>query len=445
LDETNKILEEIRLLNESYNNHISNGNVYYNDKRYEEAKTEFEAAHDLKPDEDLPIRKIKELETIIKNEKAEQAKQKKFDEIVSKADVYYNAHEYSKAKTFYLQALELYPNNYQIKNKIKSIDNTLALIAKKAKDQKYANLISQADSYYRTNNYEKAKELYEQALEIYPGREDVIIRIREIDNALILIAKNKLDEDYRLLITKADAAFDRKEYVTAKQFYEQARLLKPYEQYPAIRINAINKKIDREPIVKPKEKELSELYKQSKNAVFYVITEKYNGEQYQGSGFFISSSGLAISNYHVFKGTQPGKEIIIDEYGNQFKIDKVLEKSEELDYIIFRIKKTSYKKFPYLEIANSLPETGEKVFAIGNPAGLEKSLSNGIISGYRELVNSKTDVIQTTTPITHGSSGGPLLDMEGKVIGITTFGIMEGEGNLYFAINIKKLRLYRFL
>ena len=92
-------------------------------------------------------------------------------------------------------------------------------------------------------------------------------------------------------------------------------------------------------------------------------------------------------------------------------------------------------KFPFVNISFLEPVVGEKVFAITNPEGLEKTLSDGIISALRE--NKK--LIQTTTPITHGSSGGPLFNFRGEVIGITTKGLQEG--SLFFAININNLNL----
>jgi serine protease Do len=92
-----------------------------------------------------------------------------------------------------------------------------------------------------------------------------------------------------------------------------------------------------------------------------------------------------------------------------------------------------------LNTASDLPTIGEDVFAIGNPKGLEQTLSKGIVSGYREA----NKYIQTTAEITNGSSGGPLFNMAGEVVGITTSGV--GEANLNFAIKIQNLRLHNYL
>ena len=183
---------------------------------------------------------------------------------------------------------------------------------------------------------------------------------------------------------------------------------------------------------------LNKLFKKYKSAVFMVFTsDGVNG--YQGSGFFISSNGIAISNYHVFKGTTKGLETIRTYNGIDLKVDKVIDKSENDDYIIFKVRLNNSVTFNPIPIAYQQPEIGEDVFAIGNPMGLEHTLSKGIVSAYRE--NYK--YIQTTTEITHGSSGGPLLNMKGEAVGITTSGL--GEANINFAVNIKYLPLYKYL
>ena len=182
---------------------------------------------------------------------------------------------------------------------------------------------------------------------------------------------------------------------------------------------------------------LNVLYNKYKSSVFIIYTsDGFDG--YQGTGFFISKSGIAISNYHVFKGTSQGLEVIETYNGKKLKIEKVLSKSDENDYIIFKVGLSGYNINNPIPISFQEPQIGEEVFEIVNPMGLESTLSAGIISGYRD----KKQYIQTTTEITHGSSGGPLLNMRGEVVGITTAGL--GEANLNFAINIKNLPLQNY-
>ncbi len=193
-------------------------------------------------------------------------------------------------------------------------------------------------------------------------------------------------------------------------------------------IASIKKPIDNTFIEENKNLSLQQLFKKYKSAVFMIYTT--DGEEgRQGSGFFISPSGLAVSNYHVFEGTNKGSETIKLESGETFKISEVLAFSKENDFIIFKVALTNSNSF--FKIAPFASEIGDQVFAIGNPKGLEHTLSTGIVSGYR---GDNGKLIQTTAEITHGSSGGPLLNMAGEVIGITTSGL--GEANLNFAISI---------
>jgi len=182
---------------------------------------------------------------------------------------------------------------------------------------------------------------------------------------------------------------------------------------------------------------LNELFNKYRSAVFMVLTS--NGEQeYQGTGFFITADGIAVSNYHVFEGTSRGNDLIKTADGVELQIERVVAQSRDDDYIVFKVRLNERVKYTPIPIAQKNPEIGEDVFAIGNPLGFEHTLSKGIVSGYR---NNKS-LIQTTAEITRGSSGGPLMNMKGEVVGITTAGM--GEANLNFAVNIEVLDLSRY-
>ena len=141
-----------------------------------------------------------------------------------------------------------------------------------------------------------------------------------------------------------------------------------------------------------------------------MIFTKDVTNEYQGSGFFISEDGLAISNYHVFKGTHIGAEIIELYNGKQYKVKEVLAYSERYDYILFRIE----GKFNYI------------------PIGMENTFSSGEISQIRGNA-----IIQISVPIDHGSSGGALINSYGEVIGITSGGDDGSGANLNYAMDIR--------
>jgi len=183
---------------------------------------------------------------------------------------------------------------------------------------------------------------------------------------------------------------------------------------------------------------LSEMYEKFKQAVFLIAVPQTDDMYAQGTGFFVSSTGIGVSNYHVFEGGDCEKAIIKTVDNHQYHIKNVIKSDKDLDFIVFEVE-NDHNDFPFLTISVEKTGIGEDVFAIGNPRGLEHTLSKGIISSYRE----NDTLIQTTTEITHGSSGGPLFNMKGEVIGITTSGV--GEANLNFAMNIRKLGIKELL
>jgi Flp pilus assembly protein TadD len=180
---------------------------------------------------------------------------------------------------------------------------------------------------------------------------------------------------------------------------------------------------------------LKDLIKDREKAVFKVLTfDRNNNPLASGSGFFISPNGTAISNVHVFKGAYSVKIKLID--GKEFNVQYIIDFDESFDLIKFKIE-GSNSTFPSLTPYNGRIEKGENVFTIGSPLGLESTVSTGIVSNVREF-EGYGRVIQITAPISHGSSGGTVFNENGYLIGVTTFGITEGQ-NLNFAVDIKKI------
>lgn len=196
----------------------------------------------------------------------------------------------------------------------------------------------------------------------------------------------------------------------------------------------IKSTVENENIIKIQEKESDnslspeEIFERNTSAVFKIHTSNgFTGGQ--GSGFFISSEGVAVSNYHVFQGTTIGYEEIILSNGLRYKVKEVYYKSKEEDFIIFKVDISGVN---YIKISNASPRIGEKIYTIGSPQGYDNTFSSGEISQIRN--NGK--LIQISAPIDHGSSGGVLLNSKGEAIGITSSGVDTSIANLNFAINI---------
>lgn len=180
-------------------------------------------------------------------------------------------------------------------------------------------------------------------------------------------------------------------------------------------------------------------------SVFYIAVrdENYNllGS---GSGFFISNDGVAVTNYHVIEDTAGARITTIN--GDNFDVINIIAYDAELDVAIIKVSKTSSEGktvsgFPCVTMADSDKiKAGQTVYALGSPVGLQNTISNGIISNVNQKVDDES-FIQITAPISHGSSGGALVDEYGEVLGITSAGIDEAQ-NIGFAIPINTVKMF---
>lgn len=179
----------------------------------------------------------------------------------------------------------------------------------------------------------------------------------------------------------------------------------------------------------------SKIFAKYNTAVFMVFTsDGYNG--YQGSGFFINSDGLAVSNYHVFQGTSIGAEQIkLADSDEVYKVEEVIHSDENEDFILFRV---GVSNINYIPLAKYKPQVGEKVYAIGSPRGLENTFSSGEVSQWRDK-----NLMQISALIDHGSSGGALINEYGEVVGITSGSFADGsQANLNYAWSIDAIKPY---
>jgi S1-C subfamily serine protease len=141
-----------------------------------------------------------------------------------------------------------------------------------------------------------------------------------------------------------------------------------------------------------------------------------------GSGFFINEDGQILTNNHVISGRAPQIQVTLADQ-SQYEAE-VLVRDPVNDLALIRI--NARKKLPYLRLGDSDHiQVGQKVLAIGNPFGLNGTLTTGVISSLGRTIrdengNELEDMIQTDAAINPGNSGGPLLDSQGNVIGVNT-------------------------
>jgi len=165
-------------------------------------------------------------------------------------------------------------------------------------------------------------------------------------------------------------------------------------------------------------------------SVVSIITYTPDGKPLaQGSGFFINQQGDVITNRHVLEGA--GRAEIKTASGNLFPLEAILAEDEEGDLIKFSVKIPAQEVIP-LSLSESIPEVGEKVIVIRSPLGLENAASYCIVSAVRDIP-AFGKILQITAPISPGSSGSPVVNMKGEVLGVATFQRVKGQ-NLNFAL-----------
>ena len=149
----------------------------------------------------------------------------------------------------------------------------------------------------------------------------------------------------------------------------------------------------------------------------------------RGSGFFVRSN-LIATNYHVIEGAARGTAKLVDRY-RTYTIEGITATDKTNDLVLLKVSVYGVKPLP---LGNSdAVRIGETIYVAGNPIGLEGTVSDGIISSRRDRYTKER--LQMTAPISPGSSGGPVLNSKGKVIGVSvaTFRALEAQ-NLNFAI-----------
>jgi len=186
------------------------------------------------------------------------------------------------------------------------------------------------------------------------------------------------------------------------------------------------------PIPAPASLTGEELFKLKAPSVVLIVDFDNSGRATkQGSGFVAGPDGTVITNYHVIRGAYSEKVRFQD--GTTADVLGVLGYSSSEDLAAIRL---SASPAPPLELGDSdRVEVGDKVLAIGSPRGLQNTISDGLVSG---LPGGR---IQTSAPISHGSSGGPFFNQQGQVIGVAVSVVTDAQ-NLNFVVPINLAKPY---
>lgn len=176
-----------------------------------------------------------------------------------------------------------------------------------------------------------------------------------------------------------------------------------------------------------------DIAKQAFPSVVMLVMEDGNGQPLSlGSGFFVRED-IVATNLHVVEGAAGGYAKMVGKK-QKYDITGYVAIDRKMDLVLLKINKI---KAPAITLGDSSKiAVGDEIFAVGNPKGLEGTFSKGIISAIRKI--EEDTLLQITAPISPGSSGGPILNSEGDVIGISV-ATFKGGQNLNFAIPVSYL------
>lgn len=217
----------------------------------------------------------------------------------------------------------------------------------------------------------------------------------------------------------------------------------------------------------PAEMTPEQLFRKVSPAVVKIVTKDEDGEPIStGSGFVVSAEGIAsfdrtdknsgsdiaslfwlleasgqsaslvVTNYHVIRSAVDATVYFSTQH--EGSVSQTIAEDESSDVAILLVTSDTEAPCPLRLYAGRRPPVGMRVFTLGSPLGLQNTLSEGLISGYRQRKDG-ADWIQISAPISPGSSGGPLLAADGSVLGLTSASITAGQ-NLNFAVPANEIR-----
>ncbi len=183
------------------------------------------------------------------------------------------------------------------------------------------------------------------------------------------------------------------------------------------------------------ESDFTKVVKKIQSAVVTVITYDIDKNVSGfGTGFFVDKKGHLVTNYHVLKKAYDAQVKTYD--GKVYPIKLVIAENENMDIIKVSVD-IPEKLVRWTIVTGDLPNVAEQLLVVGSPMGLEQTVSEGIASAVREMPGGEK-FFQISAPVSPGSSGSPVVNMKGEVIGVATFQFAEGQ-NLNFAVSGKSV------
>lgn len=240
-EEELEALNEEEKLNQEYENKLELAQAAAGNFKYQEAIDHLKEASNLKPSEDFPKKKINEYQALLDQIAAQDAKEKKYNDLIQSADEAFDNESYTESIELYNKALEVKGNEKYPQTQIARAQEAIESAENIELNRKYNDLISKADQSFANEDYKDALGTYEAALKEKPGDQYSTDKIKEtkqiLDNLKSKEESTKVEnEKYDRFIAQADDLFNRDEFIEAKKKYEAALEAKPNDTYAIKRI-----------------------------------------------------------------------------------------------------------------------------------------------------------------------------------------------------------------
>ncbi|MEI7983212.1 MAG: hypothetical protein WCI71_16305, partial [Bacteroidota bacterium] len=271
VNEIVKIQVDKQVNEAEYTKAIAEADKFYGSKAFQSALKDYKRANNLKPDQKYPQDRIAELTALIN---AQMAKDEAYNKSIALADQLYTETRYIDSKKAYQQALTIKPAEEYPKTKIKEIDGLLAQ-ARKVQEE-YDKYISFADSFYIDKSYSRARENYLLASTVKPKENyprEMLSKVEKMMTGQEAALIKSLNEQYTTAIASADKLLTEKSFKPARDEYVKASNLKPLEDYPKVKIAEVDKILE----LSLKEKVLEDNYNAVISKADKLFTDKSYG------------------------------------------------------------------------------------------------------------------------------------------------------------------------
>ena len=242
-----QLIDKVELLKKQeadYTRLMKEGDDLAKGKKYQDAKSKFEEASKKKPNEELPKKRIDDMQAELDKLASSGQKDKLYKEYMEKGAKSQRKREFNTALSSYKDALGIKPGDVDAQAKIDEVQQILDDLANAAdknrqKQNKFNKVVAEANEFFQMESYIKAKEKYEEALAILPGDAYASTQRDECIRLSIKQREEEEEREYKKIITAADKRFDQEDWEKAKDYYKRALMFRSTDPYPKKRLNEI--------------------------------------------------------------------------------------------------------------------------------------------------------------------------------------------------------------